>query len=348
MEENEQHQRIQTATEARKRRKLIIDQKRQTTLPSNSTGHRNTTLQKKQGRPSEAPQETHTTSEESGESKYLTLSNPTERCNHCDAIMWKEERNNSRYPNRPPTFSLCCMEGRINLEALKHAPEYLRDLLNYSGGKRSKTFRDNIRAYNSMFASTSIGADIDYEINKSKGPYVFRISGQNCHQIGSLMPQSNKPHKFLQLYMYDDQCSEVHSRMNSLTKDKPESKLDPDIVAGILRMLDKENCLAQVFRMARDRIKIDKEQNYQLHLLSDRPQRHRQYNAPTASEIAALIVGDFGQGTDGRDIIVQHKEKGLQNISERHPSFMSLQYPSFSHTGKMAIMKRYHTNRIPD
>ncbi|VFQ71644.1 unnamed protein product [Cuscuta campestris] len=238
MEDDLHCQSIQTPAEARKRRKLIIQRKRQSTAEMERTDHTSTSHERKQGHRRKEPDRVKNSNLQNigGELTYKALSNPTEICQHCQAIMWKEERNNSRYQNRPPTFSLCCMEGRIKLEALKPAPEYLGNLLSYSGGKRAKLFRENIRAYNSIFAFTSIGADINYEINKSKGPYVFRISGQNYHQIGSLMPQSKKPHKFLQLYMYDDHSSEVHSRINSLTKDKPQSKLDPDIVAGIMHM----------------------------------------------------------------------------------------------------------------
>ncbi|VFQ89049.1 unnamed protein product [Cuscuta campestris] len=201
---------------------------------------------------------------------YLYLGFPHENCQYCHAIMWTDERNNSKAKNSPPTFSLCCMEGRVSLSALKSAPQYLRDLLSHNGGKRSATFRENIRAYNSILAFTSIGAQIDYEINKTKGPYVFRISGQNCHQIGSLNPQPGKPRKFLQLYMYDNKTEEVCSRIKSLTKDKPNSKLDESILSDLITMLDRENCLAKTFRMARDRMKVSEDVQFQLHLLSER------------------------------------------------------------------------------
>ena len=51
------------------------------------------------------------------------------------------------------------------------------------------------------------------------------------------------------------------------------------------------------------------------------------YNLPTASEIVALIVGDFTEENVMRDIIVNHKSNGLQRISDLHPSFMAMQYP---------------------
>ncbi|XP_010490230.2 PREDICTED: uncharacterized protein LOC104767971 [Camelina sativa] len=54
----------------------------------------------------------------------------------------------------------------------------------------------------------------------------------------------------------------------------------------------------------------------------------RQYSAPIASEVAALIPSDFVAEMPSRDIIVQSKNTGrLQRISEIHPSYLPLQYP---------------------
>nr|GEW10743.1 helitron helicase-like domain-containing protein [Tanacetum cinerariifolium] len=47
-------------------------------------------------------------------------------------------------------------------------------------------FLENIKAYNHMFSMTSLGAQIDESINNGRGPYVFKISGQLYHWIGSL------------------------------------------------------------------------------------------------------------------------------------------------------------------
>ncbi len=54
--------------------------------------------------------------------------------------------------------SLCCQEGRVYLPLLHEAPTILATLLDYQRGKEAKKFRDNIRAYNSMFAFTSLVA----------------------------------------------------------------------------------------------------------------------------------------------------------------------------------------------
>lgn len=47
-----------------------------------------------------------------------------------------------------------------------------------------------------------MGGKIDNEINNGRGPYVFRLNGQNHPKIGSLLPPIGCP-KFARLYIYD-------------------------------------------------------------------------------------------------------------------------------------------------
>ncbi|KVH99519.1 hypothetical protein Ccrd_022246, partial [Cynara cardunculus var. scolymus] len=53
----------------------------------------------------------------------------------------------------------------------------------------------------------------------------------------------------------------------------------------------------------------------------------RQYNLPSAIEVAGLIVGDLSENNFERDVIVEHRTTGLQRITDLHPSFMSMTYP---------------------
>jgi hypothetical protein len=79
--------------------------------------------------------------------------------------------------------------------------------------------------------------------------------------------------------------------------------------------------------MARDRFRESEFQNVKILLIGQRNRDGRQYNLPTASEIAALILGDQSDEPSERDIIVEDKDKHLQRISELHPSLMSLLFP---------------------
>ena len=101
-----------------------------------------------------------------------------------------------------------------------------------------------------MFAFTSMGGRVDGSINHSKGPYVFRMCGQNYHRIGSLLPEIGKRPQFAKLYIYDTE-NEINNRMNCLL----EGDIDPEIVQGLSVMLEEHNILVKTFRMARDRLK---------------------------------------------------------------------------------------------
>ena len=106
------------------------------------------------------------------------------------------------------------MRGQVKLQILQQPPQFLSDLLE-DRHEKSRSFIENIRAYNMMFSFTSMGGTIDKEVNKGRGPYCFKMSGQNCHKIGSLLPDEGKQPKFAQLYIYDTE-HEVQNRINAL------------------------------------------------------------------------------------------------------------------------------------
>ncbi|PWA68836.1 hypothetical protein CTI12_AA302900 [Artemisia annua] len=94
-------------------------------------------------------------------------------------------------------YQRCCAAGHAVLRTHEQYPPYITQLFS------DKHFMENIRAYNQMFAITSFGATIDNSINTGRSPYVFRVSGQIYHWIGSFCPQGDDTPRFLQLYIYD-------------------------------------------------------------------------------------------------------------------------------------------------
>ncbi|CAA7014726.1 unnamed protein product [Microthlaspi erraticum] len=94
-------------------------------------------------------------------------------------------------------------------------------------------------------------------------------------------------------------------------------------------MLREVNPYVEVFRMAKDRIEANGAEPFHMRIIRDRPGKDaRTYNTPTASEVAALIPGDFHLEMPERDIILEEKPTGkLQRISEIHTSYLALQYP---------------------
>ena len=100
---------------------------------------------------------------------------------------------------------------------------------------------DNIRAYNQMFAMTSLGAKLDDSINTGRGSYVFRVSGQIYHWIGGLCPEGLDDPRFLQLYIYDT-ADEVSNKLSHFNRNRA-SELHEDIVQGLIHFLDDHNAL---------------------------------------------------------------------------------------------------------
>lgn len=131
-------------------------------------------------------------------------------CGDCGAQVWFEERALKMKRVKDVKFSICCQRGIVELPLLYKSPPLLYSLI-CGTNDRSNHFRKNIRAYNSMFAFTSIGDKVDSSVNDGGGPPQFTLSGQNFHRIGSLLPESGSTPKFAQLYIYDTE-NEVENR----------------------------------------------------------------------------------------------------------------------------------------
>jgi hypothetical protein len=104
------------------------------------------------------------------------------------------------------------MNGKVKLPPLVPPPLILDEFLRGSSDK-AKHYRDNIRAYNSMFAFTLMGGKVVNDVNRGgRAPPVFKIHGQNYHRIGSLLPAVGEPPRFAQLYIYDTD-NEINNRL---------------------------------------------------------------------------------------------------------------------------------------
>lgn len=246
-------------------------------------------------------------------------------CQYCGAIFWHNERIKSNHGTI--TYSLCCKEGKIRIPPFKKPPEFLANLLNYNGDSRSKHFIQKIRQYNRLFAFTSMGANIDKSINQRDGPYVFCINGQIHHRIGSLLPKPNDIPRFAELYIFDTE-NEISNRIRALQNQESETTdIDPDIVKGLMDMLDQYNPLVKKFRFARDLLKEHDGIDVSIRIIGADKNDPVQFEMPNSDELALLIVGDVSLENYKRDIIVCSKDQGLHEISILHPAFMALQYP---------------------
>jgi hypothetical protein len=103
-----------------------------------------------------------------------------------------------------------------------------------------------------MFAMTSMGAKVINSINDGHGPYVFKISGQVCHRVGSLIPSQGRRPEYAQLYIFDTD-HEVSNRI-SVASSSTQFHANEDIVRSLIQMLDTHNPIVQLFRTARERL----------------------------------------------------------------------------------------------
>ncbi|GJV26544.1 putative PIF1 DNA helicase/replication protein A1-like protein [Tanacetum coccineum] len=166
------------------------------------------------------------------------------------------------------------------------------------------------------FAFTSMGGKQDTSVNVGQGPYCYRLHGENYHLAGPLLPADGKPAKFAQL--------------NGESSSSRNKELDNQLTIDIRDLLDEINPLVQDFRIAGERIRSSyDEKKISFRLIGTRQRDGRPYNLPTASEVAALIVGDFDSTEHKRDIILHCQDGDFKRISELHPSYLALHYPLF-------------------
>ena len=145
---------------------------------------------------------------------YVDESDPTYTCVHCGAIMWFGERINKTKSRKKPIFTLCCMQGQVQLPLLKKSPDVLMKLLT-GNDKLSKHFQKNTRSYNMVFSFTSLGGKVDKSVRKGRGPQMLVLHGENYHLMGSLTPPEGNYAKFGQLYIVDTE-NELQNRSKAL------------------------------------------------------------------------------------------------------------------------------------
>ncbi|CAN1128783.1 hypothetical protein LINPERHAP2_LOCUS4846 [Linum perenne] len=92
-------------------------------------------------------------------------------------------------------------------------------------------------------------------------------------------------------------------------------------------MFDEHNALAKISRFVRDRLDAGVVQNVKIRLFANRSGQGREYDLPSANELAGLIIDETGKDTFSLDIIIQHQSNELERITFYHPSLMALQYP---------------------
>ncbi len=180
-------------------------------------------------------------------------------------------------------------------------------------------FQNQIRMYNSVLASTSLGPKVDESITGGPGPYSFRIQGELYHKIGSLCPAEGQRPQFAQLYIHD---------MKREHQNRHVIMLDPTTLDRLLTMMYNINPYVKMFKMARDMMAIKGvHTDLKLGLIASQTKDAHRYNVLMANEVTTLMVGNGFEAVDRRDVVVAQQVGPFQCISELHVRYMALHYP---------------------
>ncbi|XP_021974699.2 uncharacterized protein LOC110869784 [Helianthus annuus] len=257
---------------------------------------------------------------------YLDHGDQVITCEVCYAKLWDAEKGSGRKEGGKICHMLCCGYAKVVLPDYKSATPYYKSLF-MSNDNESRHFLKNIQRYNSMFAFTSMGGKVDQTVNTGNAPFCYRISGENYHSIGSLVPENGGKPKFCQLYIYDTENELAIRSSDDASSSTSSDETDNKLIQQIKAMLDTNNVLVKIYRMVRDCFQQNPNTTLKLRLIGKREQDGRTYNLPTSSEVAALIVRDIDNALENRDIVVETQTGSLKRISELHPSYLALQYP---------------------
>ncbi|GKD57303.1 hypothetical protein Tco_1290690 [Tanacetum coccineum] len=210
---------------------------------------------------------------------YMDLGDYDQQCHHCGCLFWYNEQLKGTHYTREAEYHLCCGGGQIYMPLMPDPPAFIQQLF------KNNQFMEHIRAYNQMFAMTSFGAKIDHSVNKGQGTYVFKISGQIHHWIRSLFPKEGQHLRFLQLYVYDTR-DELSNRMHHFGG-LDEITLNPEIVKGLIHVLDKHNGLVRLFRTERDKFNAGDIPSFKIRLYNIGGVHG--YELPTTDVLVAIV-----------------------------------------------------------
>ncbi|XP_071719228.1 uncharacterized protein [Rutidosis leptorrhynchoides] len=222
---------------------------------------------------------------------YRDSGDCTSVCMQCGAFFWRAEHVKSYFRDKHLHYHRCCENGRVYLPRYEDPPADFKHLL------EAPAFVDNVRAYKQMFSITSFGARIDETLNNGHSPYIFKISGQIYHWLGSLCPE----------------------------KGSPPGRLSEVVVTQLVKLLDSNNALVKLFRTARDKCAGSEVPTFKdcLYSLSG----SSQHALPTSDAIGAIVFDSGPQYVSDYDVIIEPRSQLARRVNKLHLLYMSLQFP---------------------
>jgi len=255
------------------------------------------------------------------------------RCTSCDAQHWRAESLASRgVQGGEASFESCCKKGKVQIEPMRALPEPLNALMS-GGDTQSRSFREGLRRWNSIFAFTSTLFNRDKRMDEAGRTFqLFQIHGALYHRQGPLVPAGEQGDaRFSQVYLYDPaDAARVRAGL--------AGELDPNLILSLTQMLQVSNPLVQLYLTAQERFAQISEGedncrlilNPQLRLVVERGADLRRENLPTADEVSMILPEEYG--SDGfRDIVLAKRVNGENDssfnfINPNHALYLPLHY----------------------
>ncbi|XP_062208911.1 uncharacterized protein LOC133910581 [Phragmites australis] len=227
-------------------------------------------------------------------------------------------------------LAFCCRKGKVKI-FIPDVPDELRRLYTSLDDDDAKYFRQHIRYFNSHFSFTSLGVTLDRRVSTAAGTgiYTFRAHGQLYHRLDQLVPGGKGP-RHLQLYFYDTDETMEH-------RAKRSPGLDINLIRKIRRILE-HNPYVQTFQNVGSAPNLH---DYRIELNTDIALDQRRYNAPTASQVAAIwMEGNDPQKCFDRSVIVYGKADKPRYIRAYHGCYDPLAYPLFFPGGETGWQRK--------
>jgi len=264
------------------------------------------------------------------------------RCTACHALHWTEELpEKQRKHVGEVNFESCCKHGKAEIERMRPLPEPLNALM--SGlDTQSRSFREHLRQWNSLFAFTSILFNMDKRMSEIGGTFqLFQIHGALYHRQGPLVPAGGLGDAlYSQVYLYDPADAARQRAARAPT-------MDPNLIQALTMMLQESNPLIQLYLTARERLAEIREAgsnsrvvlNPQLRVVVRGGADLRRENLPTADEVSMILPEEYGD--EGcRDIVLAERVNGQAEstsftlINPNHALYLPLYYVLFFPSGE--------------
>jgi hypothetical protein len=221
-------------------------------------------------------------------------------------------------------------------------PQFILDVLTRNS-EDSKIFYKCPRAFNSAVSFASVNLN-QFKFPSVRGIPSIRISGSIYHTIGDLY-SDDAIKRHLQTFFHEGNDDLNHNNILDVQQKFLESKIRAQIKLH-----------NPIFRKIKEQLNVGYFQNlplFQVRISDVKPvaAHSRTYNAPTANEVAAIIVGsgDVEDAGQKRSITIQTRNGRLQRIQSNNSFYDPMAY-SITHcsgeTGYTLYIPRHKQNAV--